>query len=147
MFVFTYLNGVTTATWRRLYCTVCGVWLMGHLVRTMMKLSAAVTCRFPAGNAWHAAKRLNIFPISVKYRSIKTIKSTYLCYKRCWNGCPCALKRYVYRSNTLTLIWRIPSSELSRIYLHMFSFNISRYWVSLCWDYPVNYSINKSLIG
>jgi hypothetical protein len=37
-------------------------------------------CHFTAGTAWLTAKRCKVFPIRVKYRSIKTVKSTYLFY-------------------------------------------------------------------
>jgi hypothetical protein len=34
--------------------------------------------RLPAGTAWLTAKRYKVLPVRAKYRSIKTIKSTYL---------------------------------------------------------------------
>lgn len=48
------------------------------IMHAMMNLKATVTSRFPDGTAWPTAKRFKVFPIRVKYRSIETIKSTYL---------------------------------------------------------------------
>jgi hypothetical protein len=53
-------------------------------VQSLTWLHATLTSRLPAGNAWLTAKRYKIFPIRDKYRSIKTIKSTYFFFKRCW---------------------------------------------------------------
>jgi hypothetical protein len=40
-------------------------------------------CHFPAGTARLTAMRYKFFPVLIKYRTIKTIKSTDLDYKRC----------------------------------------------------------------
>jgi hypothetical protein len=47
-------------------------------VGSLVKLNATLTSRLPAGTPWLTAKRYKVFPIRVTYRSIKTIKSTYL---------------------------------------------------------------------
>jgi hypothetical protein len=46
------------------------------IVRSLIKLIATGTSRLPAWTAWLTAKRYKVFPIRVKYRSIKIIKWT-----------------------------------------------------------------------
>lgn len=50
--------------------------------------NATVVSQLPAGTAWLATKCYKIFTTQFKYHAINTIKSTYLCYKRCWKCCP-----------------------------------------------------------
>jgi hypothetical protein len=51
-----------------------------YTVRLLIKLKATVTFRLPAGTARLTARRYKVFPIRVKYCSIKTVKSTYPFY-------------------------------------------------------------------
>jgi hypothetical protein len=46
--------------------------------RSLIKLKTTVTNRLAAGTARLIAKRYKVSPLRVKYRSIKTIKLTYL---------------------------------------------------------------------
>jgi hypothetical protein len=48
----------------------------GYTVRSLINRDATVTSRLLAGTAWLTAKRCKVFSILVKYRSIKTIKSS-----------------------------------------------------------------------
>jgi hypothetical protein len=49
-----------------------------NTVCSLIKFNATVTSRLPAGTVWLTVKCYKVFPIRVKCRSIKTIKSTYL---------------------------------------------------------------------
>jgi hypothetical protein len=55
---------------------------------TLISRNATVTSQLLAGTAWLTAKRYKIFPIRVKYRSIKIVKSTYLFLRGAENYVP-----------------------------------------------------------
>jgi hypothetical protein len=59
-----------------------------YTVHSLINRNTTVTAQLLAGTAWLTAKCYKIFPMWVKYFSIKTIKSTNLHCKRCWKWCP-----------------------------------------------------------
>jgi hypothetical protein len=109
-------------------------------VRPLTKLNATVISRLAAETTWNTAKCYKIFPIRFKYCSIKTIKSTYLCYKMCWKRCPCTRKHTLYRLNRLKFTRRSSSWVTSKISLLP---NGGSFWKLR----PSNYPINRSRMG
>jgi hypothetical protein len=66
--------------WELLLTSVGACVTASTRVRSLIKFNATVTSRLPAGTAWLTFKRYKVYPIQVKYRSIKTIKSPYISY-------------------------------------------------------------------
>jgi hypothetical protein len=84
-------------------------------VHPLTKLNATVTSQLPAETAWLTAKHCKVFPIQFKYHSIKTMKSTYLYYKRCWKRCLCTSTLSVPFKNRLKLCHEEELCELNSI--------------------------------
>jgi hypothetical protein len=66
-----------------------GILYVAYIDETVRLLINRTQLSLPSRAAWLTAKRCKIFPIRVKYRSIKTSRSTYLYYKKCLKVCPC----------------------------------------------------------
>jgi hypothetical protein len=83
------------------------LWIILHnhcAVHPLTELNITVTSLFPAGTAWLTTKCHKIFPVRFKYRSMKTIKSTFLFFfKMCWKCCPCTSTNSLYHLNRLEL--------------------------------------------
>jgi hypothetical protein len=92
-------------------------------------------CHFLAGTAWLTTKCYKIFPIHVKYRSIKTIKSNHLFYKKFWKWCPCTRTHSLHHLNRFIFIQRSSSWGTSKISLRAFSYYSFSIWgsTSLSW--------------
>jgi hypothetical protein len=111
---------------------------------SLINQNATATSWLPGGTAWLTAKCYNI---QVKHHSIKTIKSTYLYYKRCWKWCQCdsCIPTYQWMHHIMKYITLVPQFPICKpTHFRELCLFITNFWVRKWWDWLTKNAANSN---